>query len=122
MSHELTQTILKSLKGYLEVTVCHPNIAGELVVIGATNCAQDFGWSNMPEEMRVDRAVYCCRPRWDESSSSVFVFADEVEVVDAPAYLVVGRMLDMMYDKGLDSAVDQLENADEVISWGGEDE
>ena len=120
MSDELTRKILSSLKGYLDITVCHPEIAGELVVKGATNCALDFGWEHLPPEMRVDRAVYCCQPAWDEAAPAVFVFADEVEIVDAPAYLVVGRMIDMMHDKGLSDAVDRLEGYGEPDEWDEE--
>lgn len=114
MSQELTERILNSLKGYLDITVVHPSYAGKLIVKGATVCALDFSWREMPPEMRVDRAVYCCRPAWDEAAPAVFVFADEVEIVDAPAYLVVGRMLDMMYESGLDEAVGRLEDPVEV--------
>ena len=49
-----------------------------------------------------------------------FVFEDDVTVVDAPAILVVDRMMERMSELGLDEAVDRLENPDEV--WHGEDE
>jgi hypothetical protein len=109
MSDELTRKVLSSLKGYLDITVTHPSVAGRLIVKGATACALDFSWREMPPEMRVDRAVYCCRPAWDEAAPAVFVFADEVEIVDAPAYLVVGRMTDLMCEMGLYDAVERLE-------------
>jgi len=117
---DLTQRVLNRLRGRLDITVSHPNYAGKLIVKGATNCALDYGWDNMPPEMKVDRAVYCCRPAWDETLPAVFVFADEVTVVDAPADMVVYEMLDMMYELGLDNEVDRLENPDEV--WHEEDE
>ena len=117
---DLTQRVLNRLRGRLDITVSHPNYAGKLIVKGATNCALDYGWDNMPPEMKVDRAVYCCRPAWDETLPAVFVFADEVTVVDAPADMVVDEMLDMMYELGLDNEVDRLENPDEV--WHEEDE
>ena len=120
--YELTQKILSALKGHLDITVCHPEIAGELVVTGCTNNAAECGWENMPTEMRVARMVYCCRPAWDEAGDPVFVFADEVAIVDAPAYIVVGRMLDMMHDKGLSDAVDRLEGYGEPDEWDDEDE
>jgi hypothetical protein len=119
MSDELTHKILKSLKGYLDITVTHPSIAGRLTVMGATNCALDFGWREMPPEMRVDRAVYCCRPAWDETPA-VFVFMDEVEIVDAPADLIVYKMIDMLHEMGLSEAVDRLEDPVEV--WRGDEE
>ena len=117
---ELTQQILNSLKGYLDITVTAPGVAGRLTVVGATNSALRCSWENMPPEMKVDRAVYCCRPAWDEARGPVFVFADDVTVVDAPAYLVVGRMLDMLYETGCSDAVDRLEDPDEI--WRGDEE
>jgi hypothetical protein len=112
---DLTQRVLNRLRGRLDITVSHPNYAGKLIVKGATNCALDYGWDNMPPEMKVDRAVYCCRPAWDERLPAEFFFADEVTVVDAPADMVVDEMLDMMYELGLDNEVDRLENLDEVL-------
>jgi hypothetical protein len=109
MSDELTRKILKSLEGFLDITVTHPQIAGRLIVKGATNCPLDFGWEEMPPEMRVDRPVYCCRPAWDEAAPVVFVFMDEVEVVDAPADMVVDKLLDMLAEVGAYGAVDRLE-------------
>ena len=118
MSQELTQTILKSLKGYLDITVTHFSVNGRLTVKGAVVSGRDAPWRDMPAEMRVDRAVYCCQQNTLRSLAPVFVFADEVEVVDAPAYLVVGRMIDRMYDKGLD--VDQFEGYGEPDEWDEE--
>lgn len=105
--YELTQKILSSLKGHLDITVCHPEIAGELVVTGCTNNAAEYGWENIPAEMRVARMVYCCRPAWDEAGDPVFVFADEVAIVDAPAAVVIDKMIDRMWDRGISG--DQIE-------------
>ena len=120
MSLELTERILSSLKGYLDITVTHPDITGKLVVVGAAVSGLDAPWCDMPEEMKVDRTVYCCQQNTLRSLAPVFVFADDVTVVDAPAYLVVGRMLDMLYESGLDEAVDRLESPDDV--WHGDEE
>jgi len=117
---DLTQRVLNRLRGRLDITVTVPHVAGKLVVKGATQCAQDYWFENMPPEMRVDRAVYSCRPAWDETLPAIFVFADDVTVVDAPADMVVDEMLDMMYELGLDNEVDRLENPDEV--WHEEEE
>jgi hypothetical protein len=117
---DLTQRVLNRLRGRLDIIVSHPQIAGKLIVKGATNCALYFCWEEMPPEMKVDRAVYCCRPAWDEAASTVFVFADEVTVVDAPADMVVDEMLDMLCEAGLDEAVNRLEDLDDV--WHGEEE
>lgn len=92
---DLTERVLDSLRGRLGITVSHHDIAGELRVVGASNDTIRFGWKDMPEAMRVEnRAVYCCRVDW--SADPIYVFDDEVEVVDAPAHMVVEAMLDMM--------------------------
>ena len=122
MSTDLTQRVLNRLRGRLDIIISHPKIAGKLVVMGVTRDASDCWWEDMPPEMRVDREVYCCRPAWDETLPAIFVFADDVTVVDAPADMVVDEMLDMMCEMGLDAAVDQLESPDEVMSCNGEDE
>jgi len=118
---DLTSRVLERLRGRLDIIVSHPGYAGPLVVRGVTNNAADYGWDNMPPEMKVDRSVYCCRPAWDEAAPAVFVFADETVVVNAPADMVVDEILDMLYEKGEDSVVDRLENPDEVIHWDEEE-
>ena len=117
---DLTSRVLNRLRGHLDITICHPSYAGKLIVRGVNNCPAVFAWKGMPEEMKVDRMVYCCRPAWDEALPAIFVFADDVTVVDAPADMVVDEMLDMMYELGLDNEVDRLENPDEV--WHEEEE
>ena len=103
MSMELTEKILNGLKGYLGITVAHPDIAGKLRVAGATADASEFSWVDMPDEMRIKgRKVYCCESDW--SDGPIFVFADEVTVVDAPAYLVVGALMDSLYQINPDTA------------------
>ncbi len=108
---DLTERILARMKGQLGVTVSHPDIAGSMVVSGASSNPAEFGWENMPEEMRVpDRMVYCCTSDWH--ADPMFVFADEAIVVDAPADMVVDEMLDMMYEMGSHGAVERLENGE----------
>ena len=109
---DLTQRVLNRLRGRLDIIVSHPKIAGKLVVMGVTRDASDYWWEDMPLEMRVDREVYCCRPAWDETLPAIFVFADEITVVDAPADMVVDEMLDMLYEVGSHGAVDRLENGE----------
>jgi len=117
---DLTQRVLNRLRGRLDIIISHPKIAGKLVVMGVTRDASDYWWEDMPLEMRVDREVYCCRPAWDETLPAIFVFADEITVVDAPADMVVDEMLDMLCEAGLDEAVNRLEDLDEA--WHGEEE
>jgi len=97
MSFDLTTKILRGLGGYLGITVSHPKHGDELEVAGITSNPVEFGWVDMPDEMRVaGRQVYSCRSKG--SADPIFVFADEVEIVDAPAYVVVGALMDRLYD------------------------
>lgn len=122
MSMELTERILRGMKGYLGITVVHPDISGKLVVTGATVNAAELTWAEMPDHMRVSgRWVYCCRA--EGSEGPVFVFADEVTVVGAPAYLIVGALMDEIYminpdvarriEEGEDGEVDEEEDYEE---------
>ena len=104
MSFDLTTKILRGLGGYLGITVSHPKHGDDLEVAGITSNPVEFGWVDMPDEMRVaGRQVYCCRPAGSEADP-IFVFADEVEIVDAPAYVVVGALMDRLYDINPDTA------------------
>lgn len=103
MSFDLTTKILRGLGGYLGITVSHPKHGDDLEVAGITSNPVEFGWVDMPDEMRVaGRQVYCCRSKG--STDPIFVFADEVEIVDAPAYVVVGALMDRLYDIDSDAA------------------
>ena len=98
MSFELTKKILRGMGGYLGITVSHPKFGDDLEVAGITSNPVEYGWTDMPDEMRVEgRQVYCCRPV-GSSADAIFVFADEVEIVDAPAYLIVGALMDRLYE------------------------
>ena len=93
---DLTEKILNGLRGRIDITVSHHEIAGVLRVVGASNDTIRFGWKDMPESMKVEnRAVYCCKAEW--SADPIYVFDDEVEVVDAPAHMVVEAMMDIVY-------------------------
>lgn len=119
MMDDFTDTILQDMKGYLDITVTVPHIKGKLIVKGVAVSGLDAPWRDMPDEMRVDRWVYCCVPASALSGlSAVFVFADDVTVVDAPAYLVVGKMMDRLYELGFD--VDRFMGYGEPDEWDEE--
>lgn len=109
---DLTSRVLNRLRGHLDITICHPSYAGKLIVRGVNNCPAVFAWKGMPEEMKVDRMVYCCRPAWDEALPAIFVFADDVTVVDAPADMVIDEMLDMLYETGSAHVAERLESGE----------
>jgi len=100
---ELTQRILNSLKGCLGVTVAHPITGTRLRVNGFTDNPVEFGWTDMPEAMKVaDRHVYCCKA--EGTGEVVWVFADEVRVVDAPADMVVDALMEILWQVNPDTA------------------
>jgi hypothetical protein len=120
---ELTERILASLRGHLGTTVSHPDVAGQLIVRGVTSDPVNFGWKLMPDSFRVEgRNVFCCEADW--SLEPIFVFEDEVTVVDAPAEMVVSAMLDMMdsdaaYELQHPGSEDEDEEEDDWICEGG---
>jgi hypothetical protein len=97
MSDELTRKILSSLKGCLGITVTHPTRPfARLRVTGWTDDPVNFGWDGMPPSMRVaGRPVYICRA--EDTAEAVWVFADEVRVVDAPADMVVDALMEILW-------------------------
>ena len=100
---ELTQRILNSLKGCLGVTVAHPTMGARLRVTGWTDNPVEFGWDNMPSAMKVaGRHVYCCKAQ--DTGEAVWVFADEVRVVDAPADMVVDALMELAWQVNPDAA------------------
>ena len=104
MSFELTKKILSGLGGYLGITVSHPKHGDDLEVAGITSYPVEFSWIDMPDEMRVvGRQVNCCRPV-GSSADPIFVISDEVEIVDAPAYLIVGALMGRLHDINPDTA------------------
>jgi hypothetical protein len=102
---ELTQRVLQSLKGCLD-TVITTSIAGDgnrLRVTGWTDNPVEFGWEGMPEAMKVaGRHVYCCKA--EGTGEVVWVFADEVRVVDAPADMVVDALMEILWQVNPDTA------------------
>jgi hypothetical protein len=104
--------LVAALVGSILGLVVTTQIAGPLIVRGVTHCALDYGWDNMPPEMKVDRSVYCCRPAWDEAAPAVFVFADETVVVNAPADMVVDEILEMLYETGSGHTAERLESGE----------
>ena len=93
---ELTQRILNSLKGCLGVTVAHSIRGDRLRVNGFTDNPVEFGWIGMPEAMKAaGRHVYCCKA--EGTGEVVWVFADEVRVVDAPADMVVDALMEILW-------------------------
>ena len=111
---ELTQRILQSLKGCLGVTVAHPTTGDRLRVTGWTDNPVEFGWVDMPPAMKVaGRHVYCCKT--EGTGETVWVFADEVRVVDAPADMVVDALMELVWQVNPDAAERIVQGEDGVV-------
>ena len=118
---ELTQRILNSLKGCLGVTVAHPTTGARLRVTGWTNNPVKFGWVGMPDEMKVaDRNVYCCKT--EGTGETVWVFADEVQVVDAPADMVVDALMELVWQVNPDAAERIVQGEDGEVNDDEDDD
>ena len=111
---ELTQRILGGLKGCLGVTVTHPITGDRLRVNGFTDNPVEFGWDDMPPAMKVaGRHVYCCKT--EGTGETVWVFADEVQVVDAPADMVVDALMEILWSVNPDVAERIVQGEDGVV-------
>lgn len=118
---ELTQRILNSLKGCLGVTVAHPITGDRLRVNGFTDDPAEFGWVGMPDEMKVaGRHVYCCKT--EGTGETVWVFADEVRVVDAPADMVVDTLLELLWQVNPDIAERIVQGEDGEVNDDEDDD
>ena len=118
---ELTQRILNSLKGYLGVTVAHPTTGARLRVNGFTDNPAEFGWVGMPDEMKVaGRHVYCCKT--EGTGEAVWVFADEVQAVDAPADMVVDALMELVWQVNPDAAERIVQGEDGEVNDDEDDD
>jgi len=118
---EFTDRILQRLKGCLGVTVAHPNTDVRLLVNGWTDNPVEFGWTDMPEAMRVaGRPVYCCKT--EGTGEVVWVFADEVRVVDAPADMVIDELMEILWQVNPDTADRIVRGEDGEVDEEEEDE
>ena len=118
---ELTQRILNSLKGCLGVTVAHPITGARLQVTGWTDNPAEFGWVGMPEKMKVaNRHVYRCKT--EDTGEAVWVFADEVQVVDAPADMVVDALMEILWQVNPYTAERIVQGEDGEVNDEEEDE
>ena len=118
---ELTDRVLQSLKGCLGVTVAHPITGDRLRVNGFTDNPAEFGWVGMPDEMKVaGRHVYCCKT--EGTGEAVWVFADEVQVVDAPADMVVDALMELVWQVNPDAAERIVQGEDGEVNDDEDDD
>ena len=107
----LTDKILAGMHGRLDITVVRkggPYVP--LHVVGATVSGLNQAWTDLPEQFRQDKMVYLVHG--EDIQGRQFIFAEDTEVIDAPAGAVVDALMVLV------GSVDP-DVADRV--WYGED-
>ena len=92
---DLTDKILAGMHGRLDITVVRkggPYVP--LHVVGITASGLNHAWTDLPTEFRQDKMVYLVHG--EDISGRQFIFAEDTEIIDAPASAVVDAMLDLI--------------------------
>lgn len=95
----LTRNILAGLHGRLDIKVLRKGFLGydPLTVVGVARDGSRSGWADVPKAFLQNRMLYYVEgPDGLGGWGREFIFADEVEVIDAPAGLVVEALLDLV--------------------------
>ena len=98
----LTHNILAGLHGRLDIKVLrkrHPqhDPLTPLTVVGVARDGSRSCWTDVPKAFRQNKMLYYVEgPDGLGGWGREFIFADEVEVIDAPAGLVVEALLDLV--------------------------
>lgn len=92
---DLTDKILSKMHGRLDITVVRkggPYVP--LHVVGATVSGLNQAWTDLPARFRQDKMVYLVHG--EDIQGREFIFAEDTEIIDAPASAVVEAMLDLV--------------------------
>ena len=95
----LTRNILAGLHGRLDIKVLRKGRLGydPFTVIGVARDGSKSGWADVPKAFRQNKMLYYVEgPDGLGGWGREFIFAEDVEVIDAPAGLVVEAMLDLV--------------------------
>jgi len=101
MDNGLLNSVLNRAKNYTNnIVVTHPDYDVKTFrVLGWCRSGSDSFWKDMPDRFKVDREVFCCIPLGvGAGSENVYLFKDEVEVVDCSAELAIQLVLDVFAD------------------------
>jgi len=88
----LTDKILAGMHGRLDITVVRKD--GPYVplhVVGISVSGLNHAWTDLPAEFRQDKMVYLVHG--EDIQGRQFIFAEDTEIIDAPAGAVVDAML-----------------------------
>jgi hypothetical protein len=100
----LTDKILAGMHGRLDITVVRkggPYVP--LHVVGAASSGLNSPWTDLPVQFRQDKMVYIVHG--EDVQGRQFIFAEDTEIIDAPASAVVEAMLDMIADIDSENAL-----------------
>lgn len=95
----LTRNILAGLHGRLDIKVLRKGFLGydPLIVVGVAPDGSKSCWTDVPKAFLQNKMLYCVEgPDGLGGWGREFIFAEDVEVIDAPAGLVVEALLDLM--------------------------
>jgi hypothetical protein len=93
----LTDKILSKMHGRLDITVVRkggPYVP--LHVVGATVSGLNQAWTDLPAQFRQDKMVYIVHG--EDIQGREFIFAEDTEIIDAPASAVVEALMDRLYE------------------------
>lgn len=89
---DLTDKILAGMHGRLDITVVRkggPYVP--LHVVGVASSGLNSPWTDLPAQFRQDKMVYIVHG--EDISGRQFIFAEDTEVIDAPAGAVVDALM-----------------------------
>lgn len=109
----LTDKILAGMHGRLDITVVRkggPYVP--LHVIGVSASGLRSPWTDLPGGFRQDKMVYIVHG--EDIQGRQFIFAEDTEIIDAPANAVVEAMLERLHEINPDAAA--------RLGWGEDGE
>ena len=92
---DITEKILSKMHGRLDITVVRkggPYVP--LHVVGATVSGLNQAWTDLPSQFRQDKMVYIVHG--EDVQGREFIFAEDTEIIDAPASAVVEALMDLV--------------------------
>ena len=91
----LTDKILAGMHGRLDITVVRKD--GPYVplhVVGVSVSGLNYAWTDLPAQFRQDKMVYIVHG--EDVQGREFIFAEDTEIIDAPASAVVEALMDLV--------------------------
>jgi len=109
----LTDKILAGMHGRLDITVVRKD--GPYVplhVVGISVSGLNHAWTDLPAQFRQDKMVYIVHG--EDVQGREFIFAEDTEIIDAPAGAVVDALMALVGEVNPDVAAQ--------VRWGEDGE